>query len=370
MKRFFSVALLGLLLCTWILPAAQAAALTDLEQHWSAGDVGKLIERGAVGGYPDGTFRPDATITRAEFAKILRQSLSLASVGGNDFADTANHWAVTDIHTLVSNQILVPAEYGSLYGPDGAITRREIAIMLVRAMGLNDSATALSGQATAFADDANIQSYDKGYLYLAKELGLVGGYEDGSFQPNNKATRAEACVMVVRLLKLKGLDLSDSGATTVEQPDTVQPSGDPAANQPTSDGASQTSNQVTYQLSLQNSQRSNRNALNEQYVYATLQLIVQNKAAQAVTISDQNLKTIVTYNGGAQVTASQSSFSQTIAAGSSKTITTTVNLLLPNNQVANMVLGNQISQIQVQLLVDNQTLTFSAVDQALLQAVQ
>lgn len=370
MKRFFSVALLGLLLCTWILPAAQAATLTDLEQHWSAGDVGKLIERGAVGGYPDGTFRPDATITRAEFAKILRQSLSLASVDGNDFADTANHWAVTDIHTLVSNQILVPAEYGSQYGPDGAITRREIAIMLVRAMGLNDSATALSGQATAFTDDAKIQSYDKGYLYLAKELGLVGGYEDGSFQPNNKATRAEACVMVLRLLKLKGLDLSDNDTTTVEQPDTVQPSGDPAANQPTSDGASQTSNQVTYQLSLQNSQRSNRNALNEQYVYATLQLIVQNKAAQAVTISDQNLKTIVTYNGGAQVTASQSSFSQTIAAGSSKTITTTVNLLLPDNQVANMVLGNQISQIQVQLLVDNQTLTFSAVDQALLQAVQ
>ncbi len=104
--------------------------------------------------------------------------------------------------------------------------------------------------------------------------------------------------MVVRLLKLKGLDLSDSGATTVEQPDTVQPSDDPAANQPTSDGASQTSNQVTYQLSLQNSQRSNRNALNEQYVYATLQLTVQNKAAQAVTISDQNLKPLSPITAG------------------------------------------------------------------------
>ena len=370
MKRFFSVILLGLLLCAWILPAAQAAALTDLEQHWSAGDVGKLIDRGAIGGYPDGTFRPDTTITRAEFAKILRQSLNLASVEGNSFTDTADHWAITDIHTLVSNQIVVPTEYGSQYGPDGAITRREIAIMLVRTMGLNDSATALSGQATAFTDDAQIQSYDKGYLYLAKELGLVGGYEDGSFQPNNKATRAEACVMVVRLLKLKGLDVSDNSTTTVEQPDTAQPSDEQTTAPSASNGAWQTSNQVTYRLSLQDTQRSTRNALNEQYIYATLQLSVQNDGTQAVTISNSNLKTIVTYNGGAQVIASQTAFSQTIAAGDSKTVTTTVNILLPDNTVANMVLGNQISQVQVQLFINNQTLTFSTVDQALLQAVQ
>lgn len=365
MKRFFSIVMLSLLLCAWILPAAQAASLIDLEQHWSAGDVEKLIEQGSVGGYPDGTFRPDATITRAEFAKILRQSLALASVEGNDFADTANHWAITDIHTLVSEQIIVPAEYGRQYGPDGAITRREIAIMLVRAMELNDSATALSGQATAFTDDTKIQPYDKGYLYLAKELGLVSGYEDGSFQPNNKATRAEACVMIVRLLKLKGLDSSENVTAPI-----VSLSNEQTANQPTSDNAWQTSNQAHYQLSLQNTERSSRNALNEQYLHATLQLTVQNNGTQAITISDSNLKAIVTYSGGAQVTATQPAFSQTIAAGESKTITNTLRILLPDNQVANMVLGNQINRIQVQLLVDNQVLAFSMVDQALLQAVQ
>lgn len=370
MKRFYSTVLLTLFLCACLLPSAQAATLTDLTGHWSAGDVGKLIDRGAVGGYPDNTFHPDATITRAEFAKILRQSLMLASVEGQTFADTANHWAVTDISTLIHNQIIVPGEYGSSYGPDYAITRREIAIMLVRAMGLNDSAVALSGQATTFSDDASIHNYDKGYLYLAKELGLVGGYEDGSFQPSNKATRAEACVMIVRLLNLKGWDASGQTPAPVEQPDSTKPSPADSQQGDSNAGHQQTVGQVTYQLALQNTARSNRNALGEQYIYATLQLTVQNQSAQAVTISDSNFKTIVTYSSGAQVTASQEAFSQTIAAGQRKTVSTTVNILLPDNQIAQMVLGSQISQIQVQLTDGQQTITFADADKALLQAVQ
>lgn len=364
MKRLCSTLLLALLLCTWLMPPAQAATLTDLTGHWSAGDVGKLIDRGAVGGYPDNTFRPDATITRAEFAKILRQSLTLSATEGNTFADTANHWAVTDISTLIHNQIIVPGEYGDSYGPDSAITRREIAIMLVRAMGLNDSAVALSGQATAFTDDASIASYDKGYLYLAKELGLVGGYEDGSFQPNHKATRAEACVMIVRLLNLKDWDASAQAPVSAEQPDTAQPTS------ADSRGDQQTVGQVTYQLALQSAERSNPNALGEQYIDATLQLTVQNQSAQAVTISDGSFKTIITYDSGAQVTASQDAFSQTIAAGQHQTVTTTVNILLPDNQVAQMVLGSRISQIQVQLTDGQQTVAFAAIDKALLQAAQ
>lgn len=360
MKRFLSVFLLCIFSCGLLLPAAQAATLTDLEGHWSAGDVNKLIDRGSVGGYPDGTFHPDSTITRAEFSKILRQSLGLTSVPGNDFTDTANHWAVSDIHTLAANQIIVPAEYGSNYGPDSAIPRREIAIMLVRAMGLNEDAINLAGQATSFTDDANIKSYDKGYLYLAKELGLVGGYEDGAFRPNNKATRAEACVMIVRLLNLKG-------DTTENTPQPLPPVDQ---NQQPSAGDQEQTAGTQYQLTLQNVATSNRNALGEQYVSATLQLTVRNQSNQTITISNDTLKTIVTYNGGAQVTAKQQPFQQNVAAGQTKTITTTVDILLPNNDVANLVLGNRISNIQVQLSTANRTQTFDDVNAALLQATQ
>lgn len=371
MKRIFSGLLLGIFFSSLLLPAAQAATLTDLQNHWSAGDVNKLISQGAVGGYPDYTFRPDTTITRAEFSKILRQSLGLASVEGNGFSDTINHWAITDINTLVRNQIIIPAEYGKQYGPDSAITRREIAIMLVRALGLNGSAVAFSGRTTEFSDDADINSYDKGYLYLAKELELVSGYEDRSFQPNHKATRAEACVMIVRLLDLKK---SNNNSILGEQMNTSQqqdkPSAETEKQQTTSSSDKQTLNNVQYQLSLTDTNRSNRNNINEQYVYATLQLTINNQTNQAITLSNENLQTIVTYSGGAQVTANQQAFTQTVAAGQTKTINTTVNILLPDNPVANMVLGNKISNIATQLNIANQSITFSEIDKVLLNTVQ
>ena len=59
-----------------------------------------------------------------------------------------------------------------------------------------------------------------------------------------------------------------------------------------------------------------------------------------------------------------------IAAGQSKTIASTVEILLPNNDVANIVLGNRITNIQVQFTAGNQTLSFDDVNTALLQAVQ
>lgn len=362
LKRIFSTLLLSSVLFISAVPTVQAAALSDLQNHWSAGDVNKLISQGAIGGYPDGTFQPDATITRAEFSKILRQSLALSAVEGNDFTDTANHWAVTDIHTLTANDIIVPAEYGSFYHPDNAITRREIAIMLVRAMGLNDSAVNLSGQTTSFSDDAALQNFDKGYLYLAKELGLIGGYGDGSFQPNAKATRAEASVMIVRLLNLKGTDNTTN--TTPDQSQTQQ-------NQnTTTETAVQTMNQVSYQLTVSEINKSERNQLAEQYVYATLQLRVQNQSQQAVTISNENFKTQVTYQTGAQVTAIQPVFSQTVAAGETASVTTTVQVLLPDNQVAAMVFGNSISQITMQLTVDGTTVNFTDAATTILQAIQ
>ncbi len=362
MRRIVSIFVLCIIICSTCIPAVQAAALYDLQNHWSVNDVNKLITRESVGGYPDGSFKPDATITRAEFSKILRQSLGLTTVSGSPFTDTANHWAVSDIQTLAENQIIVPSEYGSQYGPDYNITRREIAIMLVRAMGLNNSAAAFSGQPTGFSDDADIKSYDKGYLYLAKELGLIGGYEDGSFRPGNKATRAEACVMIVRLLNLLGIDTS-----TPAQPDAV-PSEPTKPSDPTITPPSSSDN--TYQIFLKDTKRTSANSLGEQYLQASLQLTIPNETGASLTVNETCLKTVVTYNTGAQATARETSFEKVIAANSTGTINTDVMILLPNNQVANMVLGNGITDVLVQLTVNGKTYNFDTVNAALLDALQ
>lgn len=335
----------------WTSPAL-SAPMNDLQGHWAMHEVNQLIARGAVGGYPDGTFQPDATITRAEFSKILRQSMELATVNGNSFSDTENHWAVSDIQTLVENQIIIPTEYNNLYGPDYNITRREIAIMLVRAMGLNDTAIAMSGETTGFSDDSSIPSYNKGYLSLAKNLGLVGGYEDGTFRPNSQATRAEASVMIVRLLTLMGLDTTTSSETNT---DLAVPS---------------TTEQKVYQMLLKDVQRTTPNTLGEQYAQASVQLTVPNETSQSLTITENHLKTIVTYSSGAQAIAIQKPIEAVIAANHTAYINTSIDILLPNNPVANIVFGNQITGIETQFTIDGQTYTFDDFNAALLKAVQ
>lgn len=336
------------------IPALHAATLQDLEGHWSVNDVNKLITRGSVGGYPDGTFKPDATVTRAEFSKILRQSIGYQTVDGNSFTDTRTHWALSDIQTLVKNQVIIPSEYGKNYGPDSNITRREIAIMLVRAMGLNDSAIASSGEYTGFTDDSNIKSYDKGYLYLARELGLVGGYEDGSFRPNNRATRAEACVMIVRVLNLMGIDTQTP----------AQPDNNPQENTPAIPSASQKN---SCQITLENIQHTNFNTLGEQYVQTDFKLTIPNNTSDRLTVSETNLKAIVTYSSGAQINAKQTSFKTVIEAGKTASIPTSISILLPNNHVAQMVLGNKIIDIQIQLTLNGQTYEFEDISTTLLQ---
>ncbi len=367
MKRLTLALVLCCCLFLCLVPAANAAP-PDLGGHWAAGEIQTLIDRGAIGGYPDGTFRPEGTVTRAEFSKILCQSLGLSASSGSAFSDLTGHWAAGDIYALTDEGILVPEEYGAQYGPDAAIHRREIAVMLVRAMGLNGSAVELSGQPTSFRDDAAIASYDKGYLYLAQQLGLVGGYADGTFRPSARATRAEASVMIVRLLKLMGLEKTPADGTPQAGTD---PQGDPSkAPSSAPPQTPQNDGEIACSLTLLESSRSGRNALGEQYLLATLLLEVENRTAQALPVRGDQLRLVTTYSKDAQVAAVQDAFQTTVAAGQTGSVTVTAQILLPDNPVADMVLGGSIREIHTTLTLEGKVYDFPELDAALLRAVQ
>gem|GEM_PF-5014698 len=59
-------------------PSAGAAAFSDIQGHWAEGSINQLIASQAISGYPDNTFRPENTITRAEFASILMKAFNFA----------------------------------------------------------------------------------------------------------------------------------------------------------------------------------------------------------------------------------------------------------------------------------------------------
>jgi len=71
---------------------ATAAALPDITGHWAEDDIRELVAMGAITGYPDETYRPEGTITRAEFSSVLRGALGLEEAAGATFPDTIGHW--------------------------------------------------------------------------------------------------------------------------------------------------------------------------------------------------------------------------------------------------------------------------------------
>lgn len=178
--------------------AAQAAptvTLTDIAGHWAEADIVRLVNLGAVGGYPDGTFRPNDKITRAEFVNILVKALKLEARTGKSFADTKGHWAEGAISTAAAWGIVDGYDVDH-FGPNDPVTREQLVAMVVRALKL----ASLSGQ-LAFSDAKAISAWAKDAVTTAVAAGIIGGYPDGTFRPTATATRAEAATILAKALR-------------------------------------------------------------------------------------------------------------------------------------------------------------------------
>jgi len=218
-KRFVFLLTVTLILLAALPRATVAASFTDLSGHWAADEVLRASAEGWVSGYPDGTFRPDAPISRAEFVKMLTaatrltpgsetvQALVQAAApylpAGSTFGlkDLPNHWLHLQgwLQPAVAFGLVVPSDYeGGIFHPDSPITRQEMAVMTVRAQGLARAAIEEKAGDLGFRDQGEIPLWARGYVSQAVQAGILKGYPDGTFRGRQSATRAEAVVMVRR----------------------------------------------------------------------------------------------------------------------------------------------------------------------------
>ncbi len=194
-----------------------ATRFSDLTSHWSKDEVTAAVGQGWVTGYPDGTFRPDKQVTRAEFVKMLAGAIkltpdSIASelyrAAAADAIKQAPKLTDMDAHWLnrlgwyepsLAFGLVVPADYTTRhFDPAKPITRREIAVMTVRAMGLIYPAVYYEKEALAFADANQIPTWLNGYVREATQAGVLKGFPNKTIAPERQATRAEAVAMVNR----------------------------------------------------------------------------------------------------------------------------------------------------------------------------
>lgn len=178
---------------------AKAIQLSDISTHWGKKDIEKLVSLGGISGYPDGTFKPDSTITRAEFLKI-----ALLTVDNTIKADNSiDHWASGILNAAyeldIVREVEIPQTAEAL---NKNITRYEMSRIMVR---INENlqkekAVGITGVANIMKDYNSLPQTYRAYVEQAFMKGLIGGFPDSSFGGDQTGTRAQAATMVVRMI--------------------------------------------------------------------------------------------------------------------------------------------------------------------------
>lgn len=183
------------------------ASAEDLSSHWAGAQVGRWVAAGYINGYNDGAVKPDASITRAEFAALVSRAFITpassvpnvtystygATMVNPSFSDlSVNNWAYSHLMTAVQAGYLSGYPDGTIR-PNKLITRQEAAAIVAKVIGLTNGDTAVLQR---FSDSAKVASWSKRSVTEVIQQGYMHGYPDGTFRPTKSLTRAEAIVLL------------------------------------------------------------------------------------------------------------------------------------------------------------------------------
>ncbi len=182
------------------------------ESHWAYSYITYLTDNRILAGYEDGSFRPDSTVTRAEWSKMLVTAFNI---------EPTPHWqTVVDLQAcdiflgdwyteymfaaepyLNAEEIETPNQPIILYHPMENATREDVAeslakVKLAQGYSLSDE------QTLPFSDPETVTDEGKPYISAALEFGLISGFEDNTFRGQAPVTRAEAAALLYRAVNL------------------------------------------------------------------------------------------------------------------------------------------------------------------------
>ncbi|NJN74499.1 MAG: S-layer homology domain-containing protein [Limnothrix sp. RL_2_0] len=185
---------------------AQTSQFPDVaSNYWAAGFINELVSREIIAGFPDGSFKPDAPVTRAQFAAMVQKALSKTK--GRDaisFVDvSANYWAYTAITN--SYQMGFLSGYpGQVFRPEQNIPREQVLVSLANGLNysaMNNASTVLS----YYSDASSISDFARPAIAAATERKMVVNYANlKQLNPKRNATRAEVAALIYQALFSQG----------------------------------------------------------------------------------------------------------------------------------------------------------------------
>lgn len=197
MKQLVSLALALVLACSLLLVPTAAVSLSDIDGSWAKDVILYGVEKGYISGYNDGTFRPNAPVTRAQFAKMLNNALGVKNSEQSQFIDVASSaWYYDEVCKAVSVQYVSGYTDGT-FRPEATITRQEAAAMMSRVV----TAPTEQKSSAEFADAARIDAWATSSIDFVYSKGYMKGDTQNRFDPQGKLTRAQAAQMIYSVVE-------------------------------------------------------------------------------------------------------------------------------------------------------------------------
>ena len=195
LKKIIIAALTAALLISLSVPVF--AKPNDIAGHWAETVVAKWSDNGIISGFPDGSFRPNEAVTRAQLAVIIDNIFKFTTKADMYFSDVNGSEWFADAVAKCSQAGIISGNPNGTFEPNKPVTREQAAKMIAEAFKL----TAADADAyRTFADSSSIAAYAREYVSALYEAGYIAGFPGGNYEPKKGLTRAEALKIIDNIL--------------------------------------------------------------------------------------------------------------------------------------------------------------------------
>lgn len=200
-KRKMSLVITVVMMMNLIVPtfASGTEKIDDYSEHWAADTIQEWFDNEMILGYEDGSFKPDNSISRAEFMTMVNNAYEFTETTEINFDDVnSDEWYYSEVQKAVQAGYII-GDNDDIARPTDDISRQEVAVIITRLNGLAEN----SDNVDQFDDADNISDWAIGFVGAVAEAEYMIGNDKSEFCPTDDITRAESLVTLDRSMEEK-----------------------------------------------------------------------------------------------------------------------------------------------------------------------
>jgi len=182
------------------------SSFTDMSGHWAESAAERLATRLIVQGTGQGKYEPGRAVTRAEIASMLVRMFGSGKQGTSEpFSDASGHWYSSDVQAAYAEGWIHGYADGT-FRPEAGVSRQELFVMLARTLESMGYPVKETGAYLPYSDQGSISAWAQSAVQQLTETNLLAGDPSNRLQPLRTVTRAEAAVLLERMMELSSND--------------------------------------------------------------------------------------------------------------------------------------------------------------------